>query len=403
MNSPSPSTPRGGRRWLTPSSLLLTVFAAELLLAASARFQWLPIHQHKGWTVLLCAAFVGASLLFLLLWLVLAKAFGRGLQFTLRSLMLLVAVVAVPCGWLTNEIRAARRQREIVAAAQNRGCGVAYDYNLTSSGGFQMFTGARPGATRLHALLGDDFFHDVAGAFARTDDALFALQELPSLRRLYLHDSQITDDGLKALARWDRLEWVDLRDASHVTDAGLKHLEGCPRLKVLMLRRTSVSDAGMDSLKNLAALETLDLGMTKVTDDGLKQLAGLTRLKELLFWGNKISDAGLVHLRGMTDLQTLEFGSNLITDAGLPHLTKLTRLESLNLRGAQVTDAGMQGLAGLSRLRLLDLFNTRISDAGLEQLSGLSQLETLRLGDTQVTDDGVEILQRVLSRCKIER
>ena len=57
-----------------------------------------------------------------------------------------------------------------------------------------------------------------------------------------------------------------------MSDAGLEHLKGLPRLQSLVLTGTKVSDAGLKHLKGLTQLRYLDLSGTKVTAAGVKRL-----------------------------------------------------------------------------------------------------------------------------------
>ncbi len=74
-------------------------------------------------------------------------------------------------------------------------------------------------------------------------------------------------------------------DGAKITDAGLKHLERLPSLRVLTLSDTQVSDAGLEHLKCLADLRLLDLRGTDVTDAGLQHLRGLPELSTLRLTG----------------------------------------------------------------------------------------------------------------------
>jgi hypothetical protein len=375
----------------------------EILLLISERYRWFGFNDRKGSAVLLCVAIVGGSLLLMATGFALGLVLGRRVQFSVKTLLLLMAVTAFACGWMAEALAGAKRQRETVRAARTLGCGIYYDYNLRESGGVQFFSGGRPGATRLAAWLSEDFFHEIVGANVSSDEALLLLEDAASLRRLDAGDSQVTNAGMKALESFPRLEWLDLRDAAQVGDDGLKHIQGLSRLRSLQLRRTAVTDAGMIYLKDLRELEVLDLGMTRVTGEGLPHLAGLTHLRQLFFWGNNIDDASLSHLRGMSQLQELDLGGAQATDAGLENLANLRQLQALGLRGSQVTDAGLRRLQTLTRLNRLDLFNTRITDAGLTTLASWPQLETLHLGETPTSVAGVKRLQQALPACKIER
>ena len=92
--------------------------------------------------------------------------------------------------------------------------------------------------------------------------------------------------------------------SSKVSDEGLSHVKGLPRLKVLTLRSTAITDDALEHLKDLPQIQTLDLSQTKITDAGLKHLEGLpTQLQRLKLGWNGISDAGVEHLQKLLVLQ----------------------------------------------------------------------------------------------------
>ena len=89
-------------RWyhLTPGRIVVGLLLVEGFLWLSERFRWFAFNEHRGWTVLIAAAAVGAALLAMLLWFAAAVVFHRRFQFSILSLMVLTVVVAVLCGWL---------------------------------------------------------------------------------------------------------------------------------------------------------------------------------------------------------------------------------------------------------------------------------------------------------------
>ncbi|MCI0682906.1 MAG: sigma-70 family RNA polymerase sigma factor [Gemmataceae bacterium] len=139
------------------------------------------------------------------------------------------------------------------------------------------------------------------------------------------------------------LRWLGLHDTP-VTDAGVKHLAALPNLNTLWLSWTNTTEAGLKDIARLQNLHTLRLGGVPVTDEGVKDLATMTNLRALWLDWTKV------------------------TDAGLKHLAPLTRLEELRLDGTQVSDAGLQELAALKQLRNVELQKTAVTDAGVAQL-----------------------------------
>ena len=119
------------RRWyrLTPGRCVVALLALEGFLLLSAWFRWFSFNQHKGWTVLICLATVGAALVLMFLWFLAALIFRLRFQFSLLALLLLVVVVAVPCSWLATEMKAAREQKAAVEAS------AAASFTITRSNG----------------------------------------------------------------------------------------------------------------------------------------------------------------------------------------------------------------------------------------------------------------------------
>lgn len=120
-----------------------------------------------------------------------------------------------------------------------------------------------------------------------------------------------------------------------VTDAGLEHLTGLPRLQTLSLSRCwDVTDAGRVHLKRLTQLRSLDLSGTKATGAALEHLKDMARLQKLDLSGcDNVADAGLEHLRGLTRLRSLNLAGTTVTEAGVTKLKKaLPSLGHLSLR-----------------------------------------------------------------------
>jgi hypothetical protein len=293
----------------TPARLLVALFAAEAVLPLSQRFEWFAFNQHKGWTVLIAVAAVAAFLLLMLLWFLLALAFRVRFQFSVRSLLILPVVAAIPCGWLGMEMRAAKGQRGIVR--QLRGGGdvlVRYDYQRD-----WLDTGSRPPAPSwLCVLLGDDLFADVNGVSPRLpgesvlggmfffrakgrigiggDLVVECAKGLPELREVNVFGAGITDAGLRSLKGATKLRILCVR-ASPVTDAGLRYVKGLSGLRQLDLSYTKISDAGLEHLTRLSHLESLDLAGTGVTDTGVRALHEALPRCKILYRGDIVGGA----------------------------------------------------------------------------------------------------------------
>lgn len=159
------------------------------------------------------------------------------------------------------------------------------------------------------------------------DGDLLYLRPPRVVRHLSLGHTDVSDEGLRHVAGYDRLRWLDLA-FTNTTDDGVTRLEGARSLKQLGLEKTAVTDRSLAIVGRLEQLEELDLAGTRITDQGLAALAGLRNLKLLWLSGTAVTDAGLTHLEPLSKLETLHLEGTRVTPAGLSRLrVKLPRLK----------------------------------------------------------------------------
>jgi hypothetical protein len=168
------------------------------------------------------------------------KSRRRWFQFSLKALMVLVVVAAIPCGWLKWKMVCKERERAAAEEIENLGGLVMYGREKEP-----------PGAAWLRKLLGDDFFSTVH--FVRLDG------------------NKIADESLVNLEQFADLETLQL-PCQPVSDDIHIHLMGLTHLKLLDLQGTAVTDDGLGNLKRLKGLAYLDLTKTSVTDAGVADL-----------------------------------------------------------------------------------------------------------------------------------
>jgi hypothetical protein len=130
-------TDREKSRWFYPKPVYLFVvlLVVEAVLISSER--WFP----KGWAVLTAIACVGVVFILMCVWCLLALLFRWRFQFSLRSLLILTVVVAVPFSWLAVEINGARKQKEVVDALWQFTGSVSYDYEYDTIGNYMRVSG----------------------------------------------------------------------------------------------------------------------------------------------------------------------------------------------------------------------------------------------------------------------
>ena len=233
-------------------------------------------------------------------------------QYSMRTLLIFLLLASIGMAWFGAKWRAARQQRDAVAAIRALGGLVTYDYEADYVASRANGPCVPPGPAWALALLGEDFFADVVAVH---------------VSRLLIggppRSVPITDAWLEHIGKLSRLEVLDLKD-SCVSDAGLKQIQRLTRLRRLDLRRDGITDAGLVPIGKLTRLEVLNLFLCRrVSDVGAEELGGLTRLQVLDISGTRITDSGLEKLEGLPCLRELSLFATAITDLGLKHIGKL--------------------------------------------------------------------------------
>ena len=281
----------------SPQHLPIILLAIDAILLASERFRIFTFNHQKGCTVLIALAGVGVITALGLLWFVAALLLSCRFQYGIRSLIVLVVGVAVPCSWLAVELRDAKEQRDAILVIARGGGGVVYDYQRFTVGRQEFWSPAllSPVPLWLRELLGGDFFDRIGLVRINTDAEMECLRRIRDVRSLTL-------------------------DATKVTDAGLENVGGLVSLEELNLCGTGVTDEGLANIERLSNLKSMDLTNTKVTDKGLVYLAGLPELQKLDLIGTKVSDVGLLHLYGLKKLRSVALWDTEVSDQGAKKL-----------------------------------------------------------------------------------
>jgi hypothetical protein len=175
---------------------------------------------------------------------------------SLRRLMVFVLVLGGLLGWY---VRSVRVQRAAVVAIEQTTGSVFYDVQNRNDGynfyykpfGLKWLFDPRDLAPKW---LVDRIGLDYTGAVVSAHLGHYA-----------------DDDTMTQVGQLDRLESLGL-GGTHVTDAGLVHLEGLTLLRDLNLGYTAISDAGLKRVRGLKELRVVDLWKTQVTDEGVLQL-----------------------------------------------------------------------------------------------------------------------------------
>lgn len=179
-------------------------------------------------------------------------------------------------------------------------------------------------------------------------------------------------------------------------------LEALPRMNRivrLILAGEDITNAALRHLEGLS-VEELSIEATHVTNAGLRHVALLKDLRCLRLWTPAVDDEALTLLAALPALETLDIEGTSIAGVGLEQLRDLQQLETLIL-GPRMPDAQMVTLTQLPALRQLDLRPCReLTLASLGPLAQLVDLKKVWLPG-HIRTKGARILAESLPECEV--
>ncbi len=306
----------------------------------------------------------------------------RIFRYSIRALMLLVLVLAVPLGWVVNR---AHRQRDMVERIRQTGGEAWY------AGEAEILAAGHPGLKWLADTLGVDFLDTIEGCtigrMGTEADLIAAVEALPAAKAIGIRGARVSARGIRALGTMPALErvWFERCTLGPEERAAVAALT---RPRELVFDRVAL-DGALAFLEPLAALESLTITETPIRDASLASLARLTRLQELTLDRTGLTDAGMPHLAALKNLTLLVLSRNAVGDPGVEHLRGMRLLSFLMLDRTRVGDRGLKTLAALPELTSLSLVGTRVTDSGLAEMGRFPTLQFLNLDETEVGDAGL--------------
>ena len=242
----------------------------------------------------------------------------RWLSFSLRSMLMFVAVAGISMGWMAWHVNRVRNQRLVVAELSSVGGLVIYSYQWQ-----QRTRQEPPGPKWLRSLLGDDIFADVKEVDIRhdhvTEQTLARVATLPAVLTLMMRSDRISDSGLAHLAKMSTLQQVDLYSPG-LSDASLAQLAKIEGLKYLTVDSPQLTDVGLEYVGKLKKLEAIDIKADQVTGESLAQIATLPNLRQLTLDSKQLADVGLVHLQLAPRLKHIAFKKGKLTEGEIERL-----------------------------------------------------------------------------------
>ncbi|CAM0152185.1 unnamed protein product [Urochloa decumbens] len=179
------------------------------------------------------------------------------------------------------------------------------------------------------------------------------------LEELDLTDSDLDDEGLKAVAGCSNLSSLKIGICLRISDEGLAHIgKSCPKLRDIDLYRCGgISDDGVVQIaQGCPVLESINLSYcTEITDRSLMSLSKCAKLNTLEIRGcPRVSSAGLSEIAmGCRLLSKLDIKKCFeINDVGMLYLSQFSHcLRQINLSYCSVTDIGLLSLSSICGLQ----------------------------------------------------
>jgi hypothetical protein len=253
-------------------------------------------------------------------WRVARKLTSGRLAFSMRAMLIGVAVIAIVLSTVGRWFLGTYRQQQALRRVGAFGGGIN-DIGVRASDprrwlyqliGYDPFEGVQgleiaSDEALTAAIEQADHFADVevmsfgSGVTAAGYDQVRHLNKFPKLIIGEWIEEPIDSQGLQHLGKWTNVRYLFFNGCPNVTDKGLEHLVKLPNLDRLALVNEgggmSISDAGLayvGLMKNLKVL--MILGMPQVTDAGLISLHGLPKLKQLVVRRTAATEHGLAQL-----------------------------------------------------------------------------------------------------------
>lgn len=325
-------------------------------------------------------------------WLV--RRYRPRLRWSLRTMLIVTALMAACCGWFAVASRRARQQEEIWALLQ-----------YAFGGDCAWFE--RWGPRWLGFFGVERYFQQLVGANVKGPRSgeliLHRLQEVPTLRLLYLHVDQMPPAMIDPLSAMRQLRILSVTQwtagARQPTDrACLAAIGGMSHLEELSLR--NLGGDALSELADLRRLRRLHFQFDSPEDDDdnydpyssppwLGSLPIFPQLETLTFSGPYLVNDDLHRIAAQPNLKSLRIEAPIIV-ADLAALRALDALEEITIV-APVRAADILALRGLSRLKSLHIGDGLDAYLGTEEGEAPAEFDPGALSALRQARPGIAI------------
>ncbi|HVC98604.1 MAG TPA: hypothetical protein VND64_33365 [Pirellulales bacterium] len=343
-------------------------------------YHWLRLAGNLAiWSVMLVVAGTTCE------WLL--RRYRPRLRWSLRTMLIAVAILAVFCAWC-----AMLRDRAIV---QDTFIAEIDPHAVAFGGPIYL---QRWGPKWLDLVGVDRYRRRIAGVNLNgaDEELLKRVGRMPGLRILDLSNFEWTSGVAAALGEMRQLRSLVIRgiyspddndDNERISDEVLTAVGKLKQLRELRLSEMMITSDSLRHLAELTDLKSLHLDIPWVGEDDQDDEAGpeLEHKLEQFAYAGKIPL--LAHLPALPRLEAIEFHGGLVRLDDLRRFASLPRLKALDLSYSVVSDAALAELASLESLEELAVDEHFASEAGLESLLPLKRLKVLHLIDYRDTDE----------------
>ena len=187
------------------------------------------------------------------------------------------------------------------------------------------------------------------------DTVLFNLSKLSKLKKLYLHNSNIMDEGIVNLSTFHpNLTELSIKD-SLLTNNCFESISKLKKMRILTLNIQTDEPLSIIKISNLTNIVILNIGNTFCNDDTVKIITkSFINLKKLNIRRTQITNLSLEYLK-MINLEILNVGFNdIIDDTSLKLISEMQYIKELYLdRCLKITRTGLFMLSSLKNLNYL--------------------------------------------------
>jgi Leucine-rich repeat (LRR) protein len=175
---------------------------------------------------------------------------------------------------------------------------------------------------------------------------------------------EISDETLQYLPALSRLEWLEI-GGGNVTHAGIAGLKNCPSLKRLYVHDIDLSGDNLQWLSSLKNLEALSLQRTGIDGAALKHLKA-PNLTVLNVSNDRITNDDMATIAEIKGLEVLALANTKVTGAGIAKLEGMSSLNELNIMHCDVVDEDLEYFLTMPNLRIVYAEGCNLNDIAVQ-------------------------------------